>query len=139
MVLAEGRLTATRLLFITYLFVLIPNRRVSLPFEIVSPFYLLALPPSLSRSPAYAHTHAPIPSRLYIYDELKWKRLHFGRLPHKYYIYMYCIVWKTLAGKINERTSKPTNQRTSCWLLCVEWHCEKPQKSCAHHNVLTVF
>lgn len=66
---------------------------------------------SFSLSPYLAH--APISSRLYIYDELKWKRLHFGRLSYKN-VHTHTHSVKTEPAK---STSEPANQPTSCWLL----------------------
>lgn len=114
------------LLFITYLFVLIPNRRI-IAFWNRIPLFICLLSPSLT------HSRSHLIKALHLW----WTQMKSVTLRS---FAIYCIMYNilhTYSVKIEpaKSTSKPAIQLP----IAVEWHCEKPQKSCAHHNVLTVF
>lgn len=104
-------------------FVLIPSRRI-IAFWNHIPLFICSLTLAPSLSTPRSLVHVPISTSLCIHDERKWKRLHFGRMS----LVRHNLVWKP-------EPTRATNQAADCrWVAF-----EKPQKSCAHHNVLTVF
>lgn len=111
-----------------YLFVLIPNRRI-IAFWNHIPLFLLIHSPSPSLSLPLSFAHAPISSRLYIHDEHSNEN-GYTSVVCRSHCTMYISGVKTEPAKSTSQASK----QTSCWVPF-----EKPQKSCAHHNVLTVF
>lgn len=65
---------------------------------------------SMPLSPFFAH--APIASRLYIYDELKWKTVTLRSFAIPHHTTYTRIVWKP--NRQNHRANQPPHQRADC-------------------------